>query len=196
MQSIFKIFKSNDTLYWIYAKALYNAQRYIDDVFEANQIIDNLWLGGISSTCNRDSLQERNIQLIITAVLGSSATYPYDFKYSRSKLKDIEGEDILPEIERLLPEIHEELSENRGVLVSCVKGRSRSCTIVAAYLVKYKNMTADEAIKFIRDKRSQIDPNVSYLNSLAQFEKKVLSERELRLELEFEKELDKEKKNV
>ena len=166
MNALFKLFRSNDTLYWMYAKTLYNAQRYVNDVFEANQIIDNLWLGGISSVCNRDSLQERNISLIITAVLGSSAIFPYDFKHSRAKLKDIEEEDILPEIERLVPEIHKELLENKGVLVSCVKGRSRSCTIVAGYLMKYHNMTADEAIAFIKAKRSQIDPNPSYINSL------------------------------
>ena len=173
MDNFFKIFKANDTLYWLYAKSLYNTQKYLNDVFEANQIIDNLWLGGISSVCNKESLQERNIQLIVTAVYGSSAAYPYDFKYSRSPLKDIENEDILPEIEKLLPEIHKELTEQKGVLVSCVKGRSRSASIVAAYLIKYHKMTSNQAIEFIRSKRSQIEPNIGYLNSLKRFEEKI-----------------------
>lgn len=180
MNSLFKFFKSNDTLYWLYAKSLYNAQRYINDVFEANQIIEGLWLGGVSSVCNRDSLQERNIELIITAVYGSSAIYPYDFNYSRSNLKDIEEENILPEIEKMVPQIHEELLNKKGVLVSCVKGRSRSCTIVAAYLIKYHHMSTDEAIEFIKSKRSQIEPNPSYLISLKIYELKIRNQRDSR----------------
>ena len=178
MNSFFKLFKSNDTLYWLYAKSLYNTQKYINDVFEATQILDNLWLGGITSVCNRDSLQERNIELIITAVYGSSAMYPYDFIYSRSNLKDIEEEDILPEIEKMVPIIHEELKKEKGVLVSCVKGRSRSCTIVAGYLIKYHNMTTDEALNFIKNKRAQVDPNSSYITSLKIYELKIAKEKE------------------
>ena len=180
MDNFFKIFKANDTLYWLYAKSLYNTQKYLNDVFEANQIVENLWLGGISSVCNKDSLQERNISLIITAVYGSSAAFPYDFKYSRSALKDIENEDILPEIVRLVPEIRREILEKRGVLVSCVKGRSRSSTIVAGYLIKYHHMTADEALRHIKDKRSQVDPNLGYLNSLKSYEEMVRREETLR----------------
>ena len=178
MNSLFKTIKSNDTLYWTYAKTMYSTQKYVDDAFEANSIIEHLWLGGISSVCNRESLHERNIDLIITAVYGSSANFPYDFKYSRANLKDIENEDILPEIERLIPEIHKVLSENKGVLVSCIKGRSRSCTIVAAYLMKYKGMTSDQALEFIKSKRSQIDPNPEYLKTLKIFELKIRGEKD------------------
>ena len=177
MNNIFKLFKSNDTLYWLYAKSLYNTQKYINDVFEATQIIENLWLGGITSVCNRESLQERNIELIITAVYGASAIYPYDFNYSRSNLKDIEEENILLEIEKMVLIIHQELGKGKGVLVSCIKGRSRSCTIVAGYLIKYHNMTTDEALAFIKKRRSQIDPNPSYITSLNIYELKVAKEK-------------------
>ena len=177
MDKLFKIIKSNETLYWLYAKSLYSTQKYRNDIFEANQIIDNLWLGGCSSVCNRKSLKERNIEYIIIAVRGASASYPFDFKYDKANLNDVEGENILPEIEKLLPTIHEYLTEERAILVSCIYGRSRSCSIVAAYLIKYKGMTTDEAIDFIKDKRSQISPNDGYIKQLKQFEKKVTEER-------------------
>jgi hypothetical protein len=170
MESIFQILRSNDTLYWLYAKSLYTTQRYFNDVFEANKIIENLWLGGITSTCNREALQNKNINLIITAVLGSCATFPYNFQYDRAKLKDNDSDVILPEIQRLVPIIHQELKQNKGVLVSCIKGRSRSCTIVAAYLIKYHKMTTQEALNFIKDKRSQIQPIPSYITTLKLYE--------------------------
>jgi hypothetical protein len=178
MKALFKVFKSNDYLYWLYAKSMYNIQKFRDDTFEASKICENLWLGGITSVCNRDELKERNIELIITAVYGASASYPYDFHYQRSNLKDIEDENILPEIERLLPIIDLEIRNNRAVLVSCIMGRSRSASIVAAYLMKYKNMSLDTALKYIKEKRAQIDPNPSYLLQLKEFEKTLQVELE------------------
>ena len=177
MNGIFKMFRSNDTLYWLYAKSLYNTQKYVNDIFEANQILDNLWLGGCPSVCNRESLKERGIETVIIAVYGATAAYPFDFKYSKSNLKDVAEENIISEINKMIPEIHESLSENKGVLVSCVKGRSRSCSIVAAYLIKYHEMSTDEALAFIKNKRSQVSPNLGYIKQLRKFEKDVIEDR-------------------
>ena len=170
MKSAVNILKANDWLYWTYAKFMYGTQKYRDSTFEASKIIDNLWLGGITSTCNKEELMERNIQLIVTAVYGASANFPYDFEYERANLKDIESEDILEEIERVLPEIHNALQEGKGVLVSCIQGRSRSASFVIAYLMRYRDMTLDAALKFVKDRRSQVDPNEGYLKQLKYFE--------------------------
>ena len=178
MDTISKTIRSNDTIYWLYAKSKYSTQKYVDKVFEANQIIDNLWLGGIpSAVCDRESLQKRNIELVILAVYGSIAMYPFDFKYLRSNLKDVDDEDILHEIKRLIPEIHKYITNNKGVLVSCVKGRSRSSSVVIAYLIKYKDMTIEEAIYFIINKRSQIKPNDGYMKQLKIFEEEVKKDK-------------------
>lgn len=171
-----KIFARNEWIYYYYAKIKSNLQKYIDDSFEANQIIDNLWLGAISSSCNRESLYKYKIEIIISAFLGSIAEYPYDFNYERAKLRDVDNEDILSDIELLLPIIHENLIEGKGVLCFCQKGKSRSATIVAAYLIKYNSMTADEALIFIKKKRTQVDPNSGYLRQLHEFESRIRSE--------------------
>ena len=163
-------FTRNEWIYYYYAKVKSSLQKYIDDSFEANQIIDNLWLGAISSAYNKESLHEYNIEVIITAFLGSTAEYPYDFNYERAKLRDVEDEDILEDFEYLLPIMHKNLMEGKGVLCNCQKGRSRSASIVAAYLIKYRKMTTDEALLFIRSKRTQINPNKGYIEQLRVFE--------------------------
>ena len=165
-----KVFARNEWIYYYYAKVKSSLQKYIDDSFEANQIIDNLWLGAISSSCNREALHEYNIETIITAFLGSTANFPYDFKYERAKLRDVEDEDILSDFELLLPIIHKNLMDGKGVLCNCQKGRSRSASIVAAYLIRYKGMTTDEALEFIKSKRTQINPNKGYIEQLRIFE--------------------------
>lgn len=165
-----KVFARNEWIYYYYAKIKSTFQKYIDDSFEANQIIDNLWLGAVSSSCNREALHEYKIETIISAFLGSVAEYPYDFDYERAKLRDVEDEDILQHFDYLLPIIHKNLMENKPVLICCQRGRSRSASIVAAYLIRYRNMTTDEALKFIKDKRTQINPNKGYIDQLRTFE--------------------------
>ena len=165
-----KVFARSEWIYYYYAKIRSSLQPYIDNSFEANQIIDNLWVGAISSAYNREALHEHNIEIIISAFLGSTAKYPYDFNYERAKLRDVEDEDILSCLEKLLPIIHQTLLNGKGVLCHCQHGKSRSVSIIAAYLIRYKNMTTDEALRFIKSKRTQINPNKGYIDQLIIFE--------------------------
>lgn len=172
----FKVWGRSEWIYWAYSKIKFNIQPYLDDTFEACQIIDNLWLGSLASSCNRDELKSRNIETIISAVLGASAIYPFDFNYEKAKLRDVVDEDILEDIKKLLPIMRHDLLTGRGVLCHCHHGKSRSATIVAAYLVKYNHMSANEALTFIKEKRTQIDPNPGYIEQLYQYEQLIKSE--------------------
>ena len=174
-----KAFARNEWIYYYYTKIRCNLQKYIDISFEANQILDGLWLGGISSASNREALHEHNIETIISVVLGSVASFPYDFNYERADLRDTEDEDIITEFYRIVPIIHEELSKGKAILVTCIWGKSRSCSFVAAYLIKHRGMTTDQALEFIRSKRSQIEPNVNYIRQLRQYEGEMRLEREI-----------------
>ena len=168
--NMFKTLFRSQLPYWCYAKFITMLQPYRDDTFEATEVLDGLWLGDIRSCSNADNLKERNIEVIISCYLGCSANFPFDFKYEKADLRDTEDENILDDIKRLVPEIHKYLTENSAVLVHCMAGRSRSTSLVAAYLMRYKNMTRDEALEFIKDKRSCIKPNQGYIDQLLEYE--------------------------
>lgn len=51
------------------------------------------------------------------------------------------------------------------VVVHCYQGVSRSATIVAAFLMLKRGMSAEEALKTLRKKR-EIFPNEGFLNQL------------------------------
>lgn len=64
---------------------------------------------------------------------------------------------------------------NRRVLVHCQAGISRSATICLAYLMKKKRVRLDEAFEFVKQRRSIISPNFSFMGQLLQFESQVLA---------------------
>jgi protein tyrosine phosphatase len=175
-----KAFARNEWIYYYYTKIRCNLQKYMDVSFEATLILDNgLWLGGISSASNREALHEHNIETIISVVLGSVASFPYDFNYERADLRDTEDEDIISEFYRIVPIIHEELSKGKSILVHCIWGKSRSASFVCAYLIKHFKMSTDESLEFVKAKRSQVFPNPSYVRQLRQYEGEMRLEREI-----------------
>ena len=58
------------------------------------------------------------------------------------------------------------------VFVHCLAGISRSSTIVSSYLLKLQpNMTVDDAINFVKNRREKIRPNDGFKQQLIQFRK-------------------------
>lgn len=61
------------------------------------------------------------------------------------------------------------------VLVHCQAGISRSATICLAYLMMKKRVRLEEAFEFVKQRRSIISPNFSFMGQLLQFESQVLT---------------------
>ena len=62
-------------------------------------------------------------------------------------------------------------------LVHCKLGISRSAAVVIAYLIKYYKLSTDEAVDFVKSKRTSIKPNDGFMRQLYTYEK-MLKENE------------------
>ncbi len=69
--------------------------------------------------------------------------------------------------------IHERITNNEPVMVHCLAGLGRTGTILACYLIKYEEMSADDAIQKVRNERYGSIQSFSQEEIIFQFEKSV-----------------------
>ena len=67
--------------------------------------------------------------------------------------------------------IHQRITNNEPVLVHCLAGMGRTGVVLACYLVKYQNISADEATQKIRDERPGSIQSYSQEEIIFRFEK-------------------------
>jgi hypothetical protein len=53
----------------------------------------------------------------------------------------------------VLQQIHNSIQNKKTVLIHCMEGMHRSCTIAACYFMKYHNMNIKDSMVFIKSKR-------------------------------------------
>jgi atypical dual specificity phosphatase len=122
-----------------------------------SRITPELWMGG-APTYRRD--YEAILALNIRAVVNIRAeradeTSFYDqndITHVRYMVPDIMVPDEVT-ISDAVEWIKAQLSDGRVVLVHCAKGRGRSATLLAAYLMREKGLTFEEADQLLSEKR-------------------------------------------
>lgn len=131
------------------------------DNSEIQEIIPNLYVGDEFSVRNMSSTQQNTIKRIVNTAceIGNIANYPADF-YHHIKLKDdCTFEDLMTfndSIKPFLAFMEKKSLEDSPVLIHCQMGVSRSCSMLAVYLLhKRVCKTFDEAVDYIVAKRPQ-----------------------------------------
>jgi hypothetical protein len=67
--------------------------------------------------------------------------------------------------------VDKERRAGHPVYVHCWAGISRSAMVTTAYLMQENHWTRDEALKFVRSKRSVVSPNSAFMELLQKWEK-------------------------
>ncbi|XP_050220124.1 dual specificity protein phosphatase 1 [Mercurialis annua] len=135
------------------------------------KIEEGLFLGSYGAATNRDILRSMNITHILTVANSLAPAYQNDFVYKVISVSDKEDTNLKQYFDECINFIDDAKRQGGGVLVHCFIGKSRSVTIVVAYLMKKHSMSLSQALEHVKTKRPQASPNSGFMSQLQDFEK-------------------------
>ncbi|ESL07682.1 phopshatase [Trypanosoma rangeli SC58] len=141
-----------------------------------DKVLGFMYLGSLRTAQTRTVYRDLNIDYILSIARDMEVRVDPGMKHLVLPVEDIPGEDIQQLFEQAFTFIDEARDKNKGILLHCFAGLSRSVTVAAAYLMSRCNMTRDEALDFIRKARPAAQPNPGFMETLRKFEK-LLEER-------------------
>ena len=135
-----------------------------DDI---DQITETIYLGNIDAAFNKKKLKQLGIKKVLTVMSAFGNHYsPHEFIHKSIDVDDDFRTNIICHFKECISFIE----GKDKIFVHCAAGMSRSPTIVIAYIMWKKKLRLNEAIKFVKEKRSIISPNDNFMNQLKIFE--------------------------
>ena len=135
-------------------------------------IIDNIFVGNARNAASYSILKENDIKMIINVTEDIPIFYPDIYTYHQIKIEDNNKDSIKTFLEKSYLEIKKfQEKSDKNILIHCFMGASRSVSILIYYILKEKikqgeDPNIDEVIKFIKEKRSIINPTIKLINDI------------------------------
>jgi atypical dual specificity phosphatase len=141
----------------------------------ANIIIPRLWLGNKYAATDISFITANHITVIVNASKDIPFLEGVPTRKYRVPVDDNLEEAEITNMSKWAPEIiYSVLTEYKKgavILVHCAAGVQRSAAIVAMLLIVIKNMTADEAIRYIKSRRRiAFFPGINFKRAINEFE--------------------------
>ena len=138
---------------------------WVDQVPRAGK----LYIGGLHALYQKPDLFDKAGITHIVSVLDFDiyeAGAFSNYKHIHIRQDDDPNENLLQHFKRSNSFIEEALSSGGGVFVHCAMGKSRSATIVCAYLMGKYDLTPTEALAQICEGRPVCSPNLGFMEQL------------------------------
>lgn len=142
---------------------------------DADEIVPGLWLGNRNAALNHRWLSEKGIKSVFNCTKDIPFSYQVQRRY-RVPVDDNLQENEIRNLEfwsyEIVYKMTREYQTGQPMLVHCAAGMQRSAACVAMFLMATKNMNADQAMQYIRDRRPiAFQPAPNFLNSIQGFYK-------------------------
>ena len=142
--------------------------------------VGGLFLGGYRPSINRQFLQRQHVTHILNTAAGLVTFFGPKFETSVKTIvnelnieyltlywdDDADFEIPIDDIIKGLTFIQNGLTSG-NVLVHCAQGKSRSSTIVVAYVMASMKLSCVKALEYVQERRKMAQPNPGFLKRLA-----------------------------
>ena len=135
-------------------------------------ILPHLYLGCRKIASSLPNLLECGI----TRILNCTSSVPNKFEhldrfaYHQIAVEDSHDVNMIARLPEAFAFIEEARVRGEKVLVHCNAGISRSATVIIGYLMTYYAHTVDTAFEFVKQRKSNISPNFSFMGQLVEYE--------------------------
>jgi hypothetical protein len=137
-------------------------------------IPEELYVSGWLVAEDWEQIEANGITHVVnTACSVSKCPFVNEITYLPLSIEDSRNEDILSYVYPCIEFIEAAISSGGRVLVHCMEGVSRSCSIVIAYVMWKRSLTYVEAQAFVQAGRPVCQPNPSFICQLLEFEKRL-----------------------
>lgn len=134
-----------------------------------------LWLGNLDDALNKDWLSQEKIAVILNLSQENAhiKDLPERIKHYEINVPDHPSVRLSDHFEKTNDVLDMAIQSGKPTLVHCQVGKSRSATIVLAYLMKTFRWSLKEALEFVRKRRPIVEPNWGFMKQLQDFEQKI-----------------------
>uniref|UniRef100_A0A1B6BWD5 Dual specificity protein phosphatase n=1 Tax=Clastoptera arizonana TaxID=38151 RepID=A0A1B6BWD5_9HEMI len=141
------------------------------------EILPYLFLGNAANSEDLESLSKHGIKYIlnVTPDLPNVFEDCGSFKYMQIPIADHWSQNLASFFPQAIDFIEEARKQEKGVLVHCLAGVSRSVTITVAYLMARLSLSLNDAFNLVRSRKSNIAPNFHFMEQLHTFERELNS---------------------
>lgn len=136
-----------------------------------------MFLGSVGAAHDRDALDACGITHVLTVAGGFPPKFPDVYEYLVIDVADVSSENLDAHFEKCLKFIARALLDGGRVLVHCFAGRSRSSTVVAAYVMATEGLSLEQTMALIKNARPCAMPNAGFAKQLAAFERRLSAAR-------------------
>ncbi|XP_044209844.1 dual specificity protein phosphatase 14 isoform X2 [Thunnus albacares] len=148
---------------------------------QVSQVGPGLFLSGLDSALNLSVLSSRSVSLIINSSGLEDVSYPH-----------LDGLQVLhvpvqdrphAPLGRYFDLVAERIHQNRTgtTLVHCSAGRSRSPSLIMAYLMRFGGLSLRRAHEQVLEQRPFIRPNAGFWRQLMDYERKLFGRNSVRM---------------
>jgi len=146
----------------------------------ADEILPGLWLGNVKASMDEDFIRQNRIHVVFNCTKNLPFSHLIPIQY-RVPVDDNLQEEEIRNMELWAFEIAykliSEYKKNKPILVHCMAGMQRSAASVAFLLIAHQRIHAQEAMRFIKEKRYiAFHPRANFERAIHTFDRRFHSE--------------------